>query len=255
MLQSSHRPPLGKTCQGFACLTALVCFVTVPSLRAQKTQSTFSYIDDQAVLAQHGSETAARNVTAKIFSLAGVAPELATAFGFQERIVQNEMLYRQGAHGPIHEVDIVKAVNNLASSMNAPLWAHTDLIEVRTLRMSMLTMYPRMIANSHPTPGKRLEILSKDMSPLEATHIAVMLIEQKTFNKEYQFTHAEKAVLANADPKIVDSAYQQRCRDMRNTITGETSGRSLRDLLRGADNFFTDLGLQPVGQQAAAVTK
>jgi len=216
-------------------------------MHAQKP--THYYIEEQANLARKGSEAAARNATIQILQGVGVIPELANAFGFQERIVQAEVSYRKGNHGPIHESDIVKAVNNLASSLNAPAWAQTSLVEVRRIRMYSLPMYGSMFANTKPGPDGKVSLLSPDMSPLEGMHLALILIQQKLYNQNYQFSTKEKLALVNDRSGAVDRLYRERHMELRKAISSGTNGRSMRDMLSSADNFFNDLNLEPVRQQ------
>jgi hypothetical protein len=118
---------------------------------------------------------------------------MADGFGFTDRIVQAESQYRNGAHPAVHESDVVKAINNFANSIGAPQWAHTNQIEVRRLRMHMLTLYPQLMASQAPPDSKQhYKAIDEDMRPIEGAYVATTLIYQKLYNSKYQFTDAEQ---------------------------------------------------------------
>jgi hypothetical protein len=209
---------------------------------------THVYIDSQAVLAKEGSETAIRNLTGQLFANAGIPKEVTSALGFNERVVQAELNYRKGLHPAVQTADIVKAVNNLSNSIGAPTWAHTDAQEVTKLRMWLLVLYPHMIASSTPHQADgNLELLSPKMSPIEASYIATILIQQKLWNSYYQLSPAERI-----DAQAAIKLSAQRGAQLRAAIQGGTQGHSVRDLLSIADGFFTDLRIDPI---SPSVTK
>ncbi|MGO8758916.1 MAG: hypothetical protein ACLQG3_12405 [Terracidiphilus sp.] len=224
-----------------------------PPPQLAKTQAipTHAYIDSQAVLAKQGSESAIRNITGQLFQGAGLPSELTNAFAFNERVVQAELNYRKGLHSAVQTTDVVKAINNLANTIGAPVWAHTNTQEVTKLRMWMLILYPHLIANPSPrqTNGK-FEILSPQMSPLEATFIAATLVEQKLWNGYYQLAPSERTT-AQANRKL----STQRGQELRSAIAGGTQGHSVRDLLHVADGFFTDLRIDPLPAVDSTSTK
>lgn len=199
-------------------------------------------------MAKTGSRIAATNAVDAIFTQAGILPELAHGVGFQQRVVQAELAFRKGTQPAIHEKDIVTAVNNLATTINAPAWARTNLAEVVKLRLFASPMFPGMILNHAPDAVAKHQLLNPAMSPLEATQIALMLVHQKLANPNYQLTRAE--IVAQPDENALEDLHQHRTRALQSAMSGATSGRSLRDLLASADNFLTDLGLAPVQEDA-----
>jgi hypothetical protein len=99
-----------------------------------------------------------------------------------------------------------------------------------------------MIASSTPRqPEGKLELLSPKMSPLEATYIATLLIQQKMWNSYYQLTPAERI-----SAETVKKLSAERGAQLRAAIQGGTQGHSVRDLLHIADGFFTDLRIDPI---------
>ncbi len=172
-----------------AVLTAFTATLLITQVCAQSQKPltnvhqipTHVYIDNQAVLAKQGSEQAIRNLTDQLFTSAGMPKEITSALGFNERVVQAELKYRNGMHPAASADDIVKAVNNLANTIGAPAWSHTDAQEVTKMRMWLLVLYPHMIASSTPRqPDGKLELLSPKMSPVEATYIATSSLSRSS---------------------------------------------------------------------------
>jgi len=212
---------------------------------------THVYIDSQAVLAKQGSEPAIRNIANQLFLGAGLPSELTSAFEFNDRVVQAELKYRNGQQPAVQTADIVKAVNNLVNTIGAPAWAHTNAQEVTKLRMWMLIMYPHLIANPTPRqPDGTRQILSPQMSPLEAAFIATTLIEQKLWNDYYQLAPSERTT-----PQTIHKLSAQRGAELRTAIAGGIQGHSVRDLLHVADGFFTDLRIDPLPATDTTSTK
>lgn len=233
-----------------AVLTAFTATLLITQVCAQSQKPltnvhqipTHIYIDNQAVLAKQGSEQAIRNLTDQLFTSAGMPKEITSALGFNERVVQAELKYRNGMHPAASADDIVKAVNNLANTIGAPAWSHTDAQEVTKMRMWLLVLYPHMIASSTPRqPDGKLELLSPKMSPVEATYIATILIEQKLWNSSYQLKPSERTT-----PEAIQKLSAERGAQLWAAIRGGTEGHSLRDLLHTADGFFTDLRIDPI---------
>lgn len=217
---------------------------------------THVYLEAQFGQVKHGSEPAIRNVVSTVFDGAGIPKAVYSSFGFSDRIVQAELKYRQGNHPAVHQTDIVNAVNNLANSLGAPAWAHTNTQEVTKMRMWMLVLYPQTIASTTPVqPNGKFELLSDNMSPLEATFIATTLIEQKLWNSMYQFTDSERSSMAHTSDAAIQKLSGQRGAQLKAAIQGGTQGHSLRDLLHTADGFFTDLRIDPVASPLVSSVK
>jgi len=208
-------------------------------------------LDRQAALAKQGSETSIRALTTHLFKQAGVRPEIANAFSFNERVVQAEISYRKGAHLPVTDDSVVKSVNNLAASVGAPTWASTNKVEVRRLRMLLVFKYPHLMASQAPPDSKgRYKALDDTMSPLEASYVAVAMMQQKLLNPDFQFTDAEKTQPIFTDKALQAKERMARTSAMAAAIRQQSTQHSVRDLLHTADGFFTDLGINEVEEKA-----
>lgn len=210
-------------------------------------------IDRQAQLAKKGSEPAIRIMTAQLFTDAGIRPEIASAFSFNERVVQAELAYRKGGQPGIRENAVITSVNNLTTAVNAPAWARTNQSEVRKLRMLMILRYPHMMASEAPPDEHgRYRALDDTMSPLEASYVAAYMIQQKLLNPEFQFTDSEKPMTAYTDPASQAKTSAQRGAELSRVFYTASAQHSVRDLLHAGDGFFTDLGIAQIGEQAVA---
>lgn len=158
-------------------------------------ERSFRKIDRQAAVAKHGSNADVRALTVSLVNQGGLPAEFANAYGFSERIVNAEMLYRSGGQAAIRESDIVTAVNNLFTALGAPLWAHTNQAEVKKLRVGLMAMYPHLMASEVPPNQRgRYAAVDETMSPVVGTFVALSMIQQKLINPEYKFTEAEKTL-------------------------------------------------------------
>lgn len=163
--------------------------------------------------------------------------------------MQAQENYRAGAQSAIHEADIVKAVNNFATTIGAPAWAHTTPAEVRKLRVRLGIVMPQLFLYEGPPDAKgRYPLLSPKMSPLEASFVALTMLNMKAFNPDFQFTAAEQAQNQKLDPAVVEANLHQRQRTMFDIIQGKSI--SLRDVLAAGENLFTDLGIPPSANSA-----
>jgi len=216
------------------------------STSSPAAKSVYAQVNEQAVLSRAGDAEATAQLTRQLFRNAAVPIELADLFGFTDRIVQAETAYRNGAHAPIHEADIVKAVNNLVGTIGAPTWANTSQAEVRKLRMHMLIAYPQLIANQGPPDANgNFKVLGENMRPVEASYVATSLLYQKIYNADYQFTAAERAQNAQLNPATVNANHLERTQLLQNLLQGGSGGISVRDLITASDHFFSDLGIEP----------
>jgi hypothetical protein len=155
-------------------------------------------------------------------------------------------------HAPVHEGDIVKAVNNLANAVEAPAWVRTNQAEVRKVRMGLLTAYPRLFASEEPPDDSgHYKAVSESMRPVEAAYIAVCILYQKHYNADFQFTDEEKAQNARLDAATVKARHLERTQFFGSLLGGQSSQVSVRDLQSAADYFFDDLGIERVDSASA----
>ena len=146
---------------------------------ASPGQSAHAKVNELADLSRAGNADATTELTRQMFRTNGISSDIADSFGFTDRIVQAEAAYRDGSQAPVHEADIVKAVNNLANAFGAPAWVHTNQVEVHNARMRLIAPYPRLFASQEPPDDKgNYNAPSENMRPVEAAYIAITLLYQ-----------------------------------------------------------------------------
>jgi hypothetical protein len=223
------------------------------TLPDRKGKSVFAYVDELADRSRAGNADATRELTHQMFRNYSIPPEIADPFGLTDRIVQAETAYRDGAHAPIHEADIVNAVNNLANTFGAPAWVRTNQIEVRSLRMRLLVANPRLIASQEPPDANgQYKALSENMRPVEAAYIAISMLYQKRYNALFQFTDEEKAQNAKLDAETVKAKHLERVQVFESLLRGPSRSASMRDLLTAAGHFFDDLGIEQAAEPSTS---
>jgi hypothetical protein len=199
-------------------------------------------VNEQAVLVHAGDSQAIASHSSTVFQRVGIPAEVADAFHFTARLAQAETDYRNGSHAAIHEEDLVRANNNLVSTLGAPEWAQTNQQEVRKLRMEFMARYPQLLANQAPADENgHFQALSKNISPIEATFLATSLIYQKLYAPDYQLTAKEKA--AGGKAALSPAIFLQRTQALLDILHGNAQNLSIFDLTHAADGRFSDLGI------------
>jgi hypothetical protein len=222
---------------------------TSSTLPTSQGKSIFAYVNELAGLSRLGNADATKELTRQMFRNSGIPSEIADSFGYTDRIVQAEAAYQNGMHAPIHEADIVKAFNNLANTVGAPQWVHTNQAEVRKWRMRLLATYPRLIASQEPPDANGHYVaLSENMRPAEASFIALTLSYQKHYNADFQFTDEEQAQNTKLDAAALKAKHMQRVQDFGSLLREQSSKDSVLGLRTATDNFFDDLGIHQVSK-------
>jgi hypothetical protein len=245
--------PLLRAILVVSLLWATCCWAQTPPQKpptglvpATKTaaKSDYSIANGEVALARSGDPKATLALAHDVFRNAGIPTEIADAFGFTSRILQAQTAYQNGRHAPIHEQDIVTAINNLASNLGTPQWTHTTQPEVRRLRVRLFLAIPQLFGNREPPDSKgRHALLSSNMSPLEASYLAVAMLYVKVFYSDFQFTDAERAQYLSQGPAALAAAQRQRETLMLNIVNGRSDSVSIADLLPATEHLFDDLGL------------
>ncbi|HXG67048.1 MAG TPA: hypothetical protein VNO70_18235 [Blastocatellia bacterium] len=219
-------------------------------------------LDDRARIAKHGDEAAVRHLVDEVFSSIsldeiprGMLDEV------KERLLRAELSHRNGQQEAIPEINVVHAVNELATKFNAPQYARTYLYEVRKLRMATLPFLPNLVATETPEETKQdkpvgASTIKTSMSPVEAAFVTLLLLQQQISNPEYQLTHGElvsrwaqmrgdkrgaSAERANAGNEIDFSA---RAKEMRQVMARGVSEMPAGELLNMPARTLDALGIQ-----------
>jgi hypothetical protein len=232
--------------------TRPVHIVQASSKQLASVEPRFITVDREAADVKRGSEPAIRTMTGQLIDELGVPPAISAAYGYKERVVQGELLYRRGALQGIKEDDVVRGVNNLVSATGAPSWSTTNVHEVKRLRMLLVMRYPHLIASEAPPDANgHYKALDDAMSPLEATYIGGSMIQQKLLNPDFQFGDQEKSLPAYIDSTQRNAISASRHAAFSKALSGQSSGLSTRDLLNTADNFLTDLHVPQAGTEVS----
>lgn len=209
-------------------------------------------VNELAELSRAGDMGATRELAHQAFQNNGIPAQMADAFGLTDRVIQAEAAYTTGRHSAIREDDIVNAVNDFATALQAPIWVHTNAAEVRRLRMSLLVAYPGLIAAQEPPDGNgHYKAVSENMRPTEAVYIALSLLYQKHYSASFQFTDEEKLENAKLETATVKAKHFERTQIFDGFIRGQSTQVSMRDLLDAANLLFNDLRIDQVAKSDA----
>uniref|UniRef100_E6QN46 Uncharacterized protein n=1 Tax=mine drainage metagenome TaxID=410659 RepID=E6QN46_9ZZZZ len=255
-----------------ACSALAVCTGIFTDIQAQTPRSTqpsptqpnptqpslprYRQIDTLSIHSRSGDTPSTYLLTHMLFENASVPTEVADAMGYTERVARAETDFQSGAHTPVHEVDIVRAVNHLMEGVGAPQWARTTQPEVRKLRIHMLVGYPHLIGSKQPPDNKgHRSPVASTMSPVEAAFIATTLVYQKAYNPDYMFTAEELSHQAPADIANRKTEQVQRQAVLEKTFHGQNDSVSLHDLINATNLFFNDLNMPPVSNTGSNPSK
>lgn len=115
--------------------------------------------------------------------------------------------------------------------------------------MLLIFRAPHFMASEAPPDEKgHYRALDDDISPLQATYIAALLVQQKLLNPNFQFTEEEKKQAIFKDKTSKAKESRSRSLALRDSIVN-SSQHSLRDLLHTADGFLSDLHIAPIAEK------
>jgi hypothetical protein len=232
-----------------------------PSLftsRSDSKKTMFETIEEKARLAQDDKETSIRTLADTIFNEVGSPIPAEAAAAMKERLVRAEIKFRKNKKG-IREENIVRMINELADKFHAPAYAKTSPLQVRMARVELLKYMPSFIAQETDEKRKGLKrkvgtSINQEVSPLEAAYIAMLLVQQKMLNEEYQQTPDEYAAnyrrrhsadrnKDNAEHTVGVKRNQEKCREMRQVISRGTANLSPTSIQGLIDESLDSLGI------------
>lgn len=167
----------------------------------------------------------------------------------KDRLVQSEVDFQNGKHKGITEENVASAVNDLADRFGAPDYAHTDVQEVKRLRVRMLTLFPGLIGRgSAATRDDSKPHFDAVMSPIEAFHITATLIHQKVFNPEFQLSQREKTdeslqQHSGDSVRARGNSQGERSREMLNLVHQRAASMSLTEVFNQCGHSLDLLGI------------
>ena len=182
------------------CLTLVVTkwqgVIAVATPKHKMQQNMDEIVDAKARQAQNGDENSIRALADAIFDNFVPGLPADTSAVIKDRLVRAEIKHRKGHQG-VKESSIVKAVNHLANALGAPDYAQTSPLQIRVLRADLSETIPSLISpEDEKDKGARKKVghsLKRELSPLEATVVMAMMIQQKMLNPDWQLTPQEYA--------------------------------------------------------------
>ncbi len=142
-------------------------------------------LNSKATLASSGDEAAVRSLADAVFEQFG-SPEINDALsGLKERVVIADISYRREGKGGVSEGKLVNSLNQFTKELGAPEFARVSVPQLRYLRTNLLTAYPSFISQLSDRESGSLAF-SSEMSPLQATGLAMLLVTQKLSNEDFQ---------------------------------------------------------------------
>jgi hypothetical protein len=225
-------------------------------------------LEARAQNVKDGDESSVRLLADEVFNtphVFGQMPNIVESV-VKERLVNAELAHMRGSHPGVREEAIVRLVNSAADKLGAPDFARTNKNQVRFLRMSMLSSTPHfmgkgMVDGSELKSGEQLD---SPLSPLQAAHLIATLVDQKTFNPEYQVTpeqwdatkgeRAQRKLdllrqLRNSGGKTEmvmrrgDDFTHQKSEQMLRVLANSGSGLSISQTIDLADEALSALGM------------
>lgn len=110
----------------------------------------------------------------------------------EQRLVQAEINYKFGRNPGIPEKSVVQIANTLADKFELPDYARVTVHQVEVLRFGMeLSMPAFMVPASSQNEQAGVYPGDSSLSPAQAAHILLVLIDQKMSNPDYQLTPDE----------------------------------------------------------------
>jgi hypothetical protein len=110
----------------------------------------------------------------------------------EQRLVQAEINYKFGRNTGIPEKSVVQIANTLADKFDLPDYSHVTVHQIEVLRLGMELSMPAFMgpASSQIEPGG-VYPADANLSPAQAAHILLVLIDQKMSNPDYQLAPEE----------------------------------------------------------------
>ncbi len=186
-----------------------------------RTSKPLASLNDKARAAKSGEEAAVRGLADEIFSQFDTEHAPAGLDdAIKDRLVRAEVNYRSSHGQGISDAQVVRMVNRLTHEIGAPSFARTDVFELRRLKTGLLPYTSDLQSRAAGNAVGPKDPQASSMSPLEATYFAVLLVQQKRSNPEYQLTHDEWVNLHGGKRKDKANAkFNDKIKERRNDAT------------------------------------
>jgi hypothetical protein len=141
------------------------------------------------IAARAGDEASVRALAEEVLNQAHGLPQLPSEVvaPIVGRLLYAEMRYRAGTGAPVEESNVVPMINGLVATLGLPNYATVDSPQVRFVRTARLRLAPKFMGDGALRPAMKVgEEINHSISPLQAVHPALCVIEQKLFNPDYK---------------------------------------------------------------------
>lgn len=180
------------------CVTAWLSASSAVKGQPQTEQTSLNEYEDpfvrlnrKAQAAKGNSQTTVQGLADEVFTWFRVpnVPSDTVAL-MKDRVLRAETNYRRGNKG-VQENRVVQMINELADKFKAPNYTKTSPAQVRQTRVSLMLYLPNFVAQAQPVGVGNRKTVNSEMSPLEATYLAMFMFYQKMNSEEYQVTPQE----------------------------------------------------------------
>jgi hypothetical protein len=225
----------------------------------------YESIEKKEALVKPNDPNSVKALVDEIFNFPRAFPRMPTLVedAAKDRLVQAEMLYRQGKKPGVQEQDVVRIINDLADKLGGPPHSKTTHSQLCVLRMSLSLAEPRFMGTGVARQGAAFgEPITPSMGPAQAVHLIGTLIDQKFLDPDFQVTpqewedvnhqkHLDKMQERQAHTRAgsasaitVRSSYStDKRRELEESLRRGISSLSLPDRLHLVDQALTKLGI------------
>lgn len=121
----------------------------------------------------------------------------------QWRLSNAETAYRNGLGPGVNEAQLLALMTSLGKKFQLPSYSQTTAYQIRHLRMSLLHQSPSFMGRGLSVKELKVgESVEPVMSPLQATHLLLVMADQKIANPDYK------------DPNLdIEAREQQRVQE------------------------------------------
>ena len=226
----------------------------------------FTDIEKKAQKAKSGEDAAVSELVDAVFSEFGssaIPSDVVTRL--KKRLVHAELKFRAGKKG-LRESGVVRVINSLAERFGAPAYAKTSPLQVRVMRAELVRYLPSLVAveTREEKKGAKKEVgdqLDPEVSPLEATLLTMLMIQQKMLNNDWQQSPEEwpehwrrlrssrpqaagGSALGSPDSLDEIRRKNQKRNEMRRVVVGSLKGKSKGDIEELVEEMFDNLGVE-----------
>ena len=151
-------------------------------------------IDNTARAVSIENEASVRALTEAVFNYPHTFGRMPSPveIALKDKLTQAELNHLRGNRTGVREEDLANFLNTLADRFRLPDYARTNANQIRTLRMSLALNAPIFMGRKMTTPDANInDSINPEMTPLQAVHVASVMLDQKIINPDFQVTPTE----------------------------------------------------------------